>query len=150
MVEVCAPGLDQGSGLVDSQTPIQLSLLDEALGLMQSLAIAEILSPNYTQHRLGAEVGEFYTPPITHLISTVKDLTDMLDYAYEDIDDMDDDVDAERSQNPPTTRRGTATSTYDVYMVDTPKKKDNDGTQNPGEDKPIDEPPKRRRQRRRS
>ena len=53
------------------------------------------MPPNYTQHRLGAEIGEFYTPPNTHLIATVEDLTDMLDYDFEDIDGMDDDDDAE-------------------------------------------------------
>jgi hypothetical protein len=35
-------------------------------------------------------------------------------------------------------------------MVDTPEKKDDDGTQYPDEEKPVDEPPKRRCQRRRS
>ena len=51
----------------------------------------------------------------------------MLDYASEDIDGMDDDVNAEQSQNTPTTGRWTATSTYDVYMVYTPDKKDDKG-----------------------
>ena len=74
----------------------------------------------------------------------------MLDYTSEDIDGMDDDVEAEPGQNPPITGRWTATSTYDVYMVDTPEKKDDDGTQDRDEDKPVDEPPKHRRQQRRS
>ena len=56
-------GLNQVSRTADPQTPTQLSLLDEALGLMRSLAITEASPPNYTQHRLGAEVGEFHTPP---------------------------------------------------------------------------------------
>ena len=55
----------------------------------------------------------------------------MLDYASEDIDGMDDDAGAEPGQNPPITRHWTATSTYDVYMVDTPEKKDDDSTQDP-------------------
>jgi hypothetical protein len=46
----------------------------------------------------------------------------MLDYASEDIDSMDDDAGAKPGQNPPITGRWTATSTYDVYMVDTPEK----------------------------
>jgi hypothetical protein len=74
----------------------------------------------------------------------------MLDYASEDIDGMDDDAGVEPGQNPPITGRWMATSTYDVYMVDTPEKKDDDGTQDPIEDKPVEAPPKRRRQRRRS
>ena len=44
----------------------------------------------------------------------------MLDYASEDIDGMDDDAEAEPGQNPSISGRWTATSTYDVYMVDTP------------------------------
>ena len=52
--------------------------------------------------------------------------------------------------NKAKTRRWTATSTYDVYMVDTPKKDDDDGRQDSIEDKPIEAPSKHRRQRRRS
>ena len=74
----------------------------------------------------------------------------MLDYASEDIDGMDDDVGAEPGQNSPLTGRWMATSTYDVYMVDTPEKKDDNGTPDPDGDKPVDEPPKHRRERRRS
>ena len=74
----------------------------------------------------------------------------MLDYASEGIDGMDDDAGAEPSQNPPITGRWTATSTYDVYMVDTPEKQDDDGTQDPDQDKPVDDPPKHRCQRRHS
>ena len=39
-------------------------------------------------------------PPTTHLIATVDDLTDMLDFDYEDIDGMDDDAGDEEAQNP--------------------------------------------------
>ena len=51
----------------------------------------------------------------------VEDLTDTLDYDSEDIDGMDDDAREEGAQNPPFTGRWTATSSYDVYMVDAPK-----------------------------
>ena len=117
---------------------------------MRSLAITEVSPPNYAQPGLGAESGEFYVPPTTHLIATVEDLTDMLDYASKNIDGMDDDARAEPGQNPPITARWTATSTYDVYMVDTPEKKDEDGTQDPIKDKPVEAPPKHRCQRCRS
>ena len=43
-----------------------------------------------------------------------------------DIDGMDDNVDAEPSQVPPVMGCWTATSTYDVYMVDTPDKKNDE------------------------
>ena len=74
----------------------------------------------------------------------------MLDYASEDIHGMDDDADAEPSQVPPVTGSWTATSTYDVYMVDNPNKKNDEDNPSPDEDKPIDKPPKLRCQRRRS
>ena len=74
----------------------------------------------------------------------------MVDYAPEDIDNMDDDAGNEQGQDPPITGRWTTTSTYDVYMVDTPKEDDDDSRKDPVEDKPADAPPKHRRQRRRS
>ena len=89
---------------------------------MRSLAITKGSPPNYALTGLGAESREFYVPPTTHFIATVEDLTDMLDYASEDMDGMDDDADHEQGQNPPFIGRWTATSSYDVYMVDTPKK----------------------------
>ena len=63
---------------------------------------------------------------------------------------MDDDVREEQAQNPPFTGCWTATSTYDVYMVDTPKEDDGDGEKDPVEDKPAEAPPNHRRQLRRS
>ena len=84
----------------DPRFPIQTSLLNEALDLMRSLAITKESLPNYAQHTLGAESGEFYVAPTSHFIDTVKDLTDMLDYASEDINGMDDDAGEEKSQNP--------------------------------------------------
>ena len=62
---------------------------------MRSLAITEEPLPNCAQPGLGAENREFYFPPTTHFIATVEDLTDMLDYASEDIDGMDDDAGAD-------------------------------------------------------
>ena len=78
-------------------------------------------------------------------MGTVEDLTDMLDYASEDIDGMDDDAGEEQAQNPPFTGCWTATSSYNLYMVDTPKENeaDSDNIMH------VDEPPKRRRPNRR-
>ena len=39
---------------------------------------------------------------------------------------MNDDADEEQNQNPPFTGRWTTTSSYDVYIVDTPKEGDSD------------------------
>ena len=72
---------------------------------MRSLIITEERRLNYTQPGLGAESGEFYVPPTTHFIATVEDLTDMLDYGFEDIDGMDNDAEEEQGQNPPFTGR---------------------------------------------
>ena len=92
----------------------QTSPLSEALDWMRSLVITEEQRPNYAQPGLGAESGEFYVPATTHFITTVEDLTYMLDYDSKDIDGMDDDAGEEQAQNPPFTGRWTATSSYDV------------------------------------
>ena len=77
--------------------------------------------PNYVRFEFDADDGEFCFPPATHFIATVDNLTDVLDYGFKEIDGMDDDADKEHGQDPPFTGRWTATSSYDVYMVDTPK-----------------------------
>ena len=63
---------------------------------------------------------------------------------------IDDDAVEEQAQNPPFTGRWTATSSYDVYMVDIPKEGNGDDKEDPVEDKPPEIQPKRQRQRRRS
>ena len=54
----------------------------------------------------------------------MDDLTDVLDFNTEDIDGMDDNVG--ELQEPPLTGRWTTTSSYDIYMVDTPKETNGD------------------------
>ena len=73
----------------------------------------------------------------------------MLDYGSEDIIGMDDDADNEQGQDPPFTGRWTATSSYDVYMVDTPKGSGDD-KEEPDMNKPSETQSKRRRAKRRS
>ena len=104
--------------------------------------------PNYVRQDWDADDEEIRRPPTTHLVATVDDLTDMLDYDSEDIDGMDDD--AGDKQEPPPIGRWTATSSYDIYMVDTPKKNDDEEWEETVEDDPSKKQPKRRRQRRRS
>ena len=58
----------------------------------------------------------------------------------EDIDGMDDDAGDE--EEPLPTGHWTATSSYDIYMVDTPKEGNGDET---AEDDPSKKQPKRRR-----
>ena len=71
-----------------------------------------------------------------------------LDYDSEDIDGMDGDVGKEEDQNPLFTGRWTATSSYDVYMVDAPKENSGDDKEDPVEDKPSEIQSKHRRQQR--
>ena len=69
----------------------------------------------------------------------------MLDFDSEDIDGMD--TDAADDQDPAPLGHWKDTSSYDIYMVDTPKEGNGDGTT---EDDPSKKQPKRRCQRRRS
>ena len=69
----------------------------------------------------------------------------MLDFDSEDIDGMDDDAGDE--QEPAPVGRWKATSSYDIYMVDTPKESDGNKAT---EDNPLEKQSKHRRHRRRS
>ena len=69
----------------------------------------------------------------------------MLDYDSEDIDAMDDDAGDE--QEPAPTGHWKTTSSYDIYMVYTPKDGDDEEA---AEADSLKKQPKRRRQRRRS
>ena len=99
--------------------------------------------PNYVRPVWDTEDEENRDPPATHFIATIENLTNMLDYTSEDIDGMDDEIGDAQGQDPPFTGCWTATSTYDVYMVDTPKEDDDEGRKDPVEDKPAEAPPKR-------
>ena len=90
---------------------------------------------------------EIRSPPTTHFIATVDDLTNMLDYDSGDIEGMDND--ACEDQEPLPTGHWTTTSSYNIYMVDTPKE-NNGNDENPVKDKPPEIQPKHRRQRRHS
>ena len=96
--------------------------------------------PNYDRLEWEAGDEEIRYPPTTHLIATVDDLTDMLDFDSEEINSMDDDAGEE--QEPPPTGRWTATSSYDIYMVDTPKENNGEERKDATEDNPLDKPPK--------
>ena len=99
----------------------QHSPLGDVLKSLKNLSLEKDSQPNYVRFELETDDEEFCFPPATHFIATVGDLTDVLDYGSEDIDGMDDDADKEQGQDPPFTGRWTATSSYNVYMVDTPK-----------------------------
>ena len=99
----------------------QHSPLGDVLNSLKNLSLEKDSQPNYVRFELEMDDEEYCFPPAAHFIATVDDLTDVLDYGSKDIDGMDDDADMEQGQDPPLTGRWTATSSYDVYMVDTPK-----------------------------
>ena len=101
--------------------------------------------PNYVRLEWEASDEGIRCPRTTHFIATVDDLTDVLDFDFEDIDGLDDDVG--EKQEPPPTGRWTATSSYDIYMVDTLKENNGDEAT---EDNPLGRKAKHGRRRRRS
>src|SRR4051812_25111333 len=123
----------------------QHSPLGDILNSLKSLSLSGEPWPDYGQRGWDTDDEEIQSPPTTHLVATVDDLTDMLDFGSEDFDGMDDEVGEE--QEPAPVGHWTATSSYDIYMVDTPK--DGDGEETAG-DHTSKKQPKRRRQRRRS
>ena len=102
----------------------QHSPFGDVLNSLRSLPLSGDSWPNYVRLEWEAGDEEIRHPPTTHLIATVDDLTDVLNMNFEDIDVIDDDAGEE--QEPPPTRRWTTTSSYDIYMVDTPKENNGD------------------------
>ena len=73
------------------------------LSSLRSLSLSRDSWPNYVRLEWEADDKEIRYPPSTHLIATVDELTDMLDFDSEDIDGMDDDA-GEEQELPPTGR----------------------------------------------
>ena len=101
--------------------------------------------PNYVRQDWDADDEEIRGPPTTHLVATVDDLTDMLDFDSEDIDGMD--ADEGDDEEPAPIGPWNATSSYDVYMVDTPKHDDEERNDTPKACS-LEKQSKRRRKRR--
>ena len=89
---------------------------------------------------------EIRCPPTTHLVASVDDLTDMLDFDSADIDGMDDDAGEEQELVP--TGHWTTTSPHDIYMVNTPKENDDEEREETTEDDPSKKQTKHRHRRR--
>ena len=70
----------------------QHSPFGDVLNSLRSLSLSGEPWPNYVRLEWDADDEEIRSPPTTHLVATVDDLTDMLDFDSEDIDGMDDDV----------------------------------------------------------
>ena len=69
----------------------QHSPIGDILNSLRSLSLSGGSWPNYVRLEWDADDEEIRCPPTTHLVATVDDLTDMLDFDSEDIDGMDDD-----------------------------------------------------------
>ena len=123
----------------------QHSPFGDILNALKSLSLPGEPWPDYGQQGWDTDDEEIQSPHTTHFVATADDLTDMLDFDSKDIDDID--ADAGDDQEPAPIGHWKATSSYDIYMVDTPKEGNGDGT---AEDDPSKKQPKRRRQRRRS
>ena len=123
----------------------QHSPFGDILDSLKTLSLSGEPWPDYGQQGWDMNDEEIQNTPTTHFVATIDDLTDMLDFDSEDIDGMDDDAGDE--QEPAPVGRWKATSSYDIYMVDTPK--DGDGDETAG-DNTSKKQPKRQRQRRRS
>ena len=69
----------------------QHSPLGDVLNSLRSLSLSGGPWPNYDRLEWEADNEEVRSPPTTHLIATVDDSTDMLDFDSEDINGMDAD-----------------------------------------------------------
>ena len=112
----------------------QHSPFGDVLNSLRSLSLSGEPWLNYVRLEWDADDEEIRCPPTTHLVATVDDLTDMLDFDSKDIDGMDDD--AGDDQEPAPIGHWKTTSSYDIYMVDTPKEDNGDDKKDPVEDKP--------------
>ena len=81
----------------------QHSPLGDVLNSLRSLSLSGGPWPNCVRLEWEADDEEIRSPPTTHLIATVDDLSDMLDFGSEDIDGMDEDA-GEEHEPPPTGR----------------------------------------------
>ena len=88
--------------------------LGDVLNSLRSLSVSRDSWPNSVRLEWEADDEEICSPPTTHLIATVDDLTDMLDFDSKDIDGMDDD--AEEEQEPLPAGHWITTSSYDIYI----------------------------------
>ena len=70
----------------------QHSPCGDILNSLKCLSLSGEPWPDSGQDGWDADDEEIQSPPTTHLVATVDDLTDMLGLDFEDIDGMDDDA----------------------------------------------------------
>ena len=119
----------------------QHSPFGDILNSLKRLSLSGEPWSDYGQDGWSSDDEEILSPPTTHFVATVEDLTDMLDYDSEDIDATEDDAGDE--QEPAPIGHWKATSSYDIYMVDTPKEDNGKNKKDTCEDKPPEKQPKR-------
>ena len=69
----------------------QHSLFGDVLNSLRYLSLSGEPWSNYVRLEWDADDNEIRSPPTTHLVAIVDDLTDMLDFDSEDINGMDAD-----------------------------------------------------------
>ena len=124
----------------------QHSPFGDILNSLKSLSLSREPWPDYGQRGWYTDDKEIQSPPTTHLVATVDNLNDVLNFDSGDIDSMDDD--AGDTDEPTPIGHWTATSSHDVYMVDTPKGSDNEEKGDGTGDRPPEKQSKRRHKRR--
>src|SRR3954465_14967194 len=124
----------------------QCSPFGDILNSLKSLSLSGEPRLDYGLRGWDSDDEEIQSPPTTHLIATVDDLTDILDFGSEDFDGMDDEDGDELE--PALIGYWTSTPPNDVFMVDTPKGNDNEEKGDEKRGKPSEKQSKRRRRRR--
>ena len=124
----------------------QHSPFGDILNSLRPLSLSGEHWPDYGQQDWDADNKEIRRPPTTHFVATVDDLTDMLDFNSEDTNSMDDDAGDEQESAP--IGHWTTTSSHEVYMVDTPKRSDDEEQRDATRDRSLDKQSKRRRKHR--
>ena len=71
---------------------LQHSPFGDMLNSLKSLSLSGGSGPNYVRLEWEADNEGIRCPPTTHFVATIDDLTDVLDFDFEDIDGMDDDA----------------------------------------------------------
>ena len=66
-------------------------MINEALDRIQNMTIQEDLPSAFNHQPFEEYPKEFCIPPTTHLVATIDDLTDMLDYNLENTEYMDEE-----------------------------------------------------------
>ena len=79
----------------------QHSPLGDVLNSLKSLSLSGGPWPNCVRLEWEAYDEEIRSPPTIHLIATVDDLTDVLNFNSKDIDGMDDDAGEVQPPSPP-------------------------------------------------